>query len=89
MAAKEREEQQKKQAEYARQLLANNQKLSRAAPWSQSANNQGLSLSEIQKLERERKAEQVALLQQQRMQQQEQIPQEKPNNFQLNWRTNQ
>lgn len=38
-------------------------KLTKAAPWCQSNNTHGASLAEIQKAEREKRAEQAALLQ--------------------------
>lgn len=97
LAAKDRENEMKKaQAEVQRHLAlaaAANQKPAKTAPWSQATNNQGYSLAEIQKIERERKAEQVLMLQQaqQRQLQQAVLEQvaspEKMNSFgvPLNW----
>lgn len=63
---KEREEQARKHAEMTKQVQQNSAPLSKAAPWSQSNTTMGTSLEEIQKAERQKRAEQVALLQQQR-----------------------
>lgn len=64
---KEKEEQLRRQAEHNR--LENNVKVSRNAPWSQANSTPELSLADIQKAEREKRAEQAALLQMQRAQQ--------------------
>ncbi|KAK5644037.1 hypothetical protein RI129_007882 [Pyrocoelia pectoralis] len=60
---KEKEEQLRRQAEHNR--LENNVKVSRNAPWSQANSTPELSLADIQKAEREKRAEQAALLQMQ------------------------
>ncbi|XP_028155710.2 GRB10-interacting GYF protein 2 isoform X2 [Diabrotica virgifera virgifera] len=62
-------------------------RLAKAAPWSQANANMGLSLAEIQKAEREKRAFDAAL-QQQRLQekeQQQQFQQEKAPTSHLNW----
>lgn len=51
----------------------NHIKLAKAAPWSQSNTSHGTSLAEIQKAEREKRAEQAALLQQKIQQSQEPV----------------
>lgn len=73
---KEKEELLKKQMEVVKH--ENQVKLAKAAPWSQSNNTHGTSLAEIQKAEREKRAEQVALLQKVK---QEQVFQINCNNF--------
>lgn len=50
--------------------------ISKAAPWSHSNLLAGASLEEIQKAERQKRAEQAALLQQQRALQQQQLQQQ-------------
>lgn len=69
MEAKEREEVAAKQPQQQQQHSI---PISKAAPWSQSNLPQGTSLEEIQKAERQKRAEQAALLQQQRVLQQQQ-----------------
>ncbi|XP_031339420.1 GRB10-interacting GYF protein 2 isoform X2 [Photinus pyralis] len=64
---KEKEEQLRRQAEQNR--IENSNKASRSAPWSQANSTPELSLADIQKAEREKRAEQAALLQMQRAQQ--------------------
>lgn len=51
----------------------NHVKLAKAAPWSQSNTSHSTSLAEIQKAEREKRAEQTALLQQKIQQTQEPV----------------
>lgn len=57
------------------------------APWSQANSTPELNLADIQKAEREKRAEQAALLQQQRAQQfyQEQQSVQEKQSIQLNW----
>lgn len=50
-----------------RQAHQNSMPLSKAAPWSQSNTTLGMGLEEIQKAEKLKRAEQAALLQQQRL----------------------
>ncbi|KAF5274864.1 hypothetical protein FQA39_LY07046 [Lamprigera yunnana] len=64
---KEKEEQLRQQAEAV--YNENNVRLVRNAPWNQTNSTPELSLADIQKAEREKRAEQAALLQQQRAQQ--------------------
>jgi len=82
---KEREDQLRRQAEAARQ--ENIAKISKVAPWSQPNSTPELSLADIQRLEREKRAEQAALLQQQRNQQmlQEQQTTTEKQLISLNW----
>lgn len=65
----------------------NNIKVQRAAPWCQANSTPELSLADIQKAEREKRAEQAALLQQQRAQMvmQEQQSVIEKQSIQLNW----
>ncbi|XP_060532401.1 GRB10-interacting GYF protein 2 isoform X2 [Cylas formicarius] len=81
---KEAEEKQRAEEKRQEQLM-----LAKAAPWSQSNSALGMSLTEIQKAEKERKLQEVAL-QQQRAQlekemQQQQQQHEKPSGLQLSW----
>lgn len=76
--AKEKEEMLKKQMEAVRH--ENQTKLAKAAPWSKSNNTHGTSLAEIQKAEKEKRAEQAALLQKVK---QEQVYQINCNKFHL------
>lgn len=64
---REKEETSRKQIETTK--YENHVKLTKAAPWSHSNNTHGASLADIQKAEREKRAEQVALIQQQQQQQ--------------------
>ncbi|KAK4887571.1 hypothetical protein RN001_003842 [Aquatica leii] len=82
---KEREEQLRRQNEMAR--LEGNMKSGRSAPWSQPNSTPELSLADIQKAEKEKRAEQAALLQQQRAQQmlQEQQATHEKQNLQFSW----
>ncbi|GJQ65513.1 hypothetical protein Trydic_g7614 [Trypoxylus dichotomus] len=83
---RERREQQK-QVEVVAKQTQEPTKLTKIAPWSQSNVSSGPSLADIQKAEREKRAEQV-LLQQQRAQQQQNLEQqtiEKPSSMQLSW----
>ncbi|KAF5296951.1 hypothetical protein FQR65_LT10103 [Abscondita terminalis] len=82
---KEREEQLRRQNEIAR--LESNVKSGRSAPWSQPNSTPELSLADIQKAEKEKRAEQAALLQQQRAQQvlQEQQTVTEKQNLQFTW----
>ncbi|KAI4463080.1 grb10 interacting gyf protein [Holotrichia oblita] len=66
---RERREQQK-QAEIIAKQTQDAAKVSKAAPWSQSNVSSGPSLADIQKAEREKRAEQVYLQQQRALQQQ-------------------
>ncbi|KAJ8952441.1 hypothetical protein NQ318_014533 [Aromia moschata] len=65
-------------------------RITKAAPWSQSGSNLGMNLADIQKAEREKRAQEAAL-QVQRLQekeyqqQQQQQQQEKASGIQLNW----
>lgn len=86
--AKEREEQVKKEA--IRQAQEQAIKNAKAAPWSQAGSMQGLSLSEIQKLEKERKVQELMMQQKQMqelqlLQQQTQQNQEKSGSMHLSW----
>ena len=83
---KEREE--KKQAEAVR--LAQTQAArgaAKSAPWSQSNFTPGLNLTDIQKAEKEKRAQETALqIQKQQLQEQQQQQQlEKSGGLQLNW----
>ncbi|RZC32532.1 PERQ amino acid-rich with GYF domain-containing protein 2 [Asbolus verrucosus] len=82
---KEREE--KKQAEAAR--LAQSQAAraaSKTAPWCQSNFTQGVNLTDIQKAEKEKRAQEAALqLQKQQLQEQQQQQLEKAGGIQLSW----
>lgn len=62
----------KEREEMVRQPQQNSIPISKAAPWSQPSLPAGASLEEIQKAERQKRAEQAALLQQQRALQQQQ-----------------
>ncbi|KAI4463060.1 grb10 interacting gyf protein [Holotrichia oblita] len=83
---RERREQQK-QAEIIAKQTQDAAKVSKAAPWSQSNVSSGPSLADIQKAEREKRAEQVYLQQQRALQQQNLEHQtiEKVSSMQLSW----
>ncbi|XP_044747751.1 GIGYF family protein Gyf isoform X2 [Coccinella septempunctata] len=73
--AKEREEYAKKEAaRLAQEQAIRNAKI---APWCQSSSSQGLSLQEIQKLEKEKARQEALILQQQKQMQELQQQQEK------------
>ncbi|XP_045478722.1 GIGYF family protein Gyf isoform X2 [Harmonia axyridis] len=73
--AREREEYAKKEAaRLAQEQAIRNAKI---APWCQSSSSQGLSLQEIQKLEKEKARQEALILQQQRQMQELQQQQEK------------
>jgi lysyl-tRNA synthetase class I len=83
--SKEREE--KKQVEISR-LVQNqgNRGASKSAPWCQSNFPQGVNLTEIQKAEKEKRAQESALqIQKQQLQEQQQQQLEKSSGIQLNW----
>ncbi|XP_030747208.1 GIGYF family protein CG11148 isoform X2 [Sitophilus oryzae] len=85
MEQREREERQKAEERRLEQLS-----LAKSAPWSQSNSSLGLSLAEIQKAEKEKKAQEVAsqakraqLEKEMKIHQQQQL--EKAGNLQLGW----
>nr|XP_023030042.1 GIGYF family protein CG11148 [Leptinotarsa decemlineata] len=83
-----RQEEEKRLQAEERRMQAEQIRLAKAAPWSQSNLNLGMSLAEIQKAEREKRAIDAAL-QMQRLQEEkeyQQIQQEKSSaGIQLNW----
>ncbi|XP_018572065.1 GRB10-interacting GYF protein 2 [Anoplophora glabripennis] len=78
----------RKQAEE-RRIQQEQIRTAKAAPWSQSSSTLGMSLADIQKSEREKRAQETALqmqrLQEKETQQQQQQQQEKPTGIQLSW----
>ncbi|XP_066257263.1 GIGYF family protein Gyf [Euwallacea similis] len=81
---REREERQRAEERRLEQLS-----LAKAAPWSQANSTFGMSLTEIQKAEKERKAQEAALqaqrAQERELQLQQQQSVEKPGGIQLGW----
>lgn len=82
--AKEMEERQRNEEKSAFQ---DQSRIAKIAPWSQSNSNAGMSLADIQKAEREKRAQEAALQlqKQQQLQEQQAVQQEKATGIQLNW----
>ncbi|CAG9864477.1 unnamed protein product [Phyllotreta striolata] len=84
----ELKEKEARRQEEEKRLQQEHQRQAKAAPWCQANSNMGLSLAEIQKAEREKRAIDAALQiqrQQQEKEQQQQSQQEKTANPQFNW----
>ncbi|KAJ8911843.1 hypothetical protein NQ315_003321, partial [Exocentrus adspersus] len=73
----------KRQAEE-RKIQYEQMRTAKAAPWSQPNSSLGMSLADIQKSEREKRAQEAAL-QIQRLQEKEYLQQEKQTGIQLSW----
>ncbi|KAF7270533.1 GIGYF family protein Gyf isoform X2 [Rhynchophorus ferrugineus] len=86
---KEKEQREKEERQRAEERRQEQISLTKSAPWSQANSNLGLSLAEIQKAEKEKKAQEAALAQkalqekEQKMLQQQHL--EKPGSIQLGW----